>query len=90
MGITLSIFGALAVAAGAMEKAPILWGAAQAVFDTIGFKLVKVDHDFNEMYISESRATIGNEAFEAAFEKGRSMPLKEAIGLARQINCDER
>ncbi|HEY8559536.1 MAG TPA: winged helix-turn-helix domain-containing protein [Pyrinomonadaceae bacterium] len=85
MGITLSIFGALAVAAGAADKAPVLWGAAQAVFDAIGFKLVKVDHDFNEPYISAARATIGDAAFDAAFEMGRALPLKEAISLARRI-----
>ena len=85
MGITLSIFGALAVAAGAMENAAILWGAAQAVFDAIGFKLVRVDHDFNESYISEARTTIGDAAFDAAFEKGQSIPLKESIELARRI-----
>ena len=85
MGITLSIFGALSVAAGAMENAALLWGAAQAVFDAIGFKLVKVDRDFNESYMSEARTAIGDVAFYAAFEKGRSMPLKESIGLARRI-----
>jgi non-specific serine/threonine protein kinase len=85
MGITLSIFGALAVAAGEMEKAARLWGAAQGIFDAIGFKLVKVDQEFNDRYICDARAAIGDEAFETAFEKGRSMPLKEALTLARQI-----
>jgi predicted ATPase/DNA-binding winged helix-turn-helix (wHTH) protein len=85
MGITLSICAALAVVGGKMEKAARLWGAAQGVFDAIAFKLVKVDQEFNERYTSEARAAIGDEAFEATFEKGRSMPLKEAMMLARQI-----
>lgn len=90
MGITLSIFGALAVAAGEMEKAARFWGAAQGIFDEIGFKLVKVDREFNERYITESRAAIGDEAFEAIFEQGRSMPVKEAMLLARQMDFREQ
>src|SRR6185369_17994508 len=58
MGITLNIFGALAVAAGELDKAARLWGAAQGIFDAIGFKLVKVDQEFNERYISKARETI--------------------------------
>lgn len=89
MGITLSIFGGLAVIAGETEKAARLWGAAQGIFDAIGFKLVKVDQEFNERYISRCREIIGDEAFEAAFQTGRAMPLKEAMSLARQIDLRE-
>lgn len=81
----MSLCGALSVAAGSMEEAATLWGAVQAVFDAMGFKSVKVDQEFNELYRSESRTAIGNNAFDAAFEKGRSIPLAEAISLDRQI-----
>jgi predicted ATPase/DNA-binding winged helix-turn-helix (wHTH) protein len=90
MGITLSIFGALAVAAGKIEKAARLWGAAQGIFDSINFKPVKVDRDFKEQYINEARAAIGDEAFDVAFASGRTLPLKEAMMLARQLELPEK
>ena len=86
MGDALNIFGALAVKAGEMEKAARLWAAAQAIYETTGFKLEKVDREFNDRYISEARAAIGDKAFASAFEEGQSMRLKEAIALARETN----
>jgi len=86
MGDALNIFGALAVAAGEMEKAARLWAAAQAIYKATGFKLEKVDREFNDRYISEARAAIGDKLFDASFEQGRLMRLKEAIALARETD----
>lgn len=83
MGDALNIFGALAVKAGEVEKAARLWGAAQAIYDATGFRLEKVDQELNDSYMTEARAAIGDEAFEAAFREGQTMRLKNALALAR-------
>ena len=69
-----------------MEKAARLWGAAQSIYESIDYKIEKVDQDFNDQYISEARAAIGDEAFNAAFTEGRLMRMKKAIALARETS----
>lgn len=82
-GILLGVFAALAVAAGKTEKAARLFGAAQAIFDTMGYKLERADQIFFDQYTKEARSAFGEEAFEAAFQEGKSLRLKKAIALAR-------
>ena len=43
-----------------------------------------VHQKLNHIHISQARAEIGDETFEAVFEQGRSMPLREALRLARE------
>ncbi|HSK71383.1 MAG TPA: protein kinase, partial [Pyrinomonadaceae bacterium] len=43
MGDALNIFGALAVTDGKMEKAAKLWGAAQEIHNSVGFKSETID-----------------------------------------------
>ncbi len=70
----------------AVENKPSLIGKQLGNYKTTGFKLEKVDREFNDRYIREAQASIGDKAFEAASEKGRSMRLKEAIKLARETD----
>ena len=72
-----------------MEKAARLWAAAQSIFDEVGYKTEKVDRDFNERYISEARAAIGDEAFAAEQAEGRKMRMKNAIALALEEKTGE-
>jgi predicted ATPase len=83
-GTALGIFAGLAVTVGEMEKAARLFGAAQAIYDAIGYKLVKADEIFFDHYISEARAQMNDEAYEAAFLEGQMMRMKKAIALARE------
>jgi tetratricopeptide (TPR) repeat protein len=83
-GTALGVFAALAVTAGEPEKAARLWGAAQAAFDAEDYKLDKVDQDFVDRYVGEARASIGDEAYEAAFREGRAMRFEHAVALARE------
>jgi non-specific serine/threonine protein kinase len=85
-GDTLGTFAALAVAAGEMEKAARLFGAAQAIYDAAGYKLDITDQIFFYRYTEEARAAIGEEAFEAAFGEGKAMRLKKAVALARETD----
>ncbi|MGI8811112.1 MAG: protein kinase domain-containing protein [Pyrinomonadaceae bacterium] len=80
----IDALAAVAVKDEKLEKAARLSGAAAAIYESIGHKPGKVDQDFNDRYTDEVRAAIGDEAFEAAHAKGRSMQIKEAIALARE------
>ncbi len=86
IGGALDRLAALAVKDGRMEKAAQLWGAAQSIFEAIGYKTEKVDQDFKDLYASEARTALGDEAFDAAQAKGKSMRMKRAIALARETD----
>jgi tetratricopeptide (TPR) repeat protein len=83
-GNALGIFAALAAATGETEKAARLFGAMQAIYDAIGYKLIKADQIFFDRYISQARVVMGDEAYEAAFREGQMIRLKKAIALARE------
>ena len=87
IGGALDRFAALAVKAGEMEKAARLWAAAQSIFEEVGYKIEKVDQDFNECYISEARTAIGDEAFDAAYREGQTMRMKKAIAIVLEENA---
>ncbi|MDQ3130273.1 MAG: tetratricopeptide repeat protein, partial [Acidobacteriota bacterium] len=82
------VLAALALKAGKSEKAARLAGAAAAIYESINFKLDKVDQDFNDLYISETRAAIGDEAFDAEHSEGLKLSLEDAIALAREGESD--
>lgn len=84
----LDIFAAIAVKKNEPEKAARLQGAAQAIYNEIGYNLDPVDQKFNDRYESEARTAIGDQAFETAFEEGESMSLKKAIKLACETESD--
>lgn len=86
MGNALGIFAALAVAAGEMEKAARLFGAARSIHKSAGYRLDIVDQTFKDRYEGEARAVMGDEAFETEFREGQAMRLKKAIALARETD----
>jgi non-specific serine/threonine protein kinase len=85
-GHALGIFAALAAATGETEKAARLFGAMQAIYDAIGYKLYKADKIFFDRYTREARTAIGEEAFEAAFREGQSAGLRNAIALVCEMS----
>lgn len=82
-GNALDRFGALAVKTGEPKKAAHLWGAAQAIYDGIGYKLEKVERDFNEKYITEARTAIGA-SFDDEYAKGYKLNVEKAVKLAQK------
>ena len=86
VGDALNLFAALAVAAGDLEKAGRLFGAAQTIYDSIGCKPEKIDQEFLDRYIKEARETMGDEAFEAVFREGKSIRMKDAIAFVRETD----
>ncbi|CAN5134483.1 hypothetical protein BH20ACI1_BH20ACI1_07200 [soil metagenome] len=88
VALAINVLAALAYKIGKPEKAARLTGAAAAIYESIGHKPGKVDQDFIDRYISETRAIMGDEAFDKSFDKGRSMPLQDAVALAREGKSD--
>jgi hypothetical protein len=72
-------FACVAGAQREAERAARLWGAAQALHEAKG---IPRDTDFlaeADARISAVRSGMGEEAWEEAFRKGRTMTLEEAI-----------
>jgi predicted ATPase/tRNA A-37 threonylcarbamoyl transferase component Bud32 len=80
----LDKLGAIAASNGEMEKAARLWGAAQAIFESKGFKINITEQKFLARYEASARAAIGDAAYEAAHREGKQMHLKNALALARK------
>ena len=75
-------FACLAGAKGDAERAAQLWGAAQALQEA---KNIPRDTDFlaeADARISAVRSGMGEEAWEEAWRKGRTMTLDEAVSYA--------
>jgi predicted ATPase len=75
-------FACVAGAKGETERAARLWGAAQTLHET---KDISRDTDFlaeADARISAVRTGMGEEAWEEAWRKGRTMTLDEAVSYA--------
>ena len=71
---------AAAVAAqGNNAWAAHLWGAAEALRETIGAPLPPVDRVSYDRAVASSRTQLGEQAFAAAWAEGRTMSLKQAL-----------
>ena len=77
-------FALVAGAQGEARRAAQLWGAAQALHEAKG---IPRDIDFlaeADVRISAVRSGMGEEAWEEAWNKGRVMPLDEAVSYAME------
>jgi predicted ATPase/class 3 adenylate cyclase len=75
-------FACAAGVRGEVQRAAQLWGAAQALHEARG---IPRDTDFlaeADARISEVRSGVGEEAWEEAYRKGRTMTLEEAVSYA--------
>jgi non-specific serine/threonine protein kinase len=87
-GIAMSLAGVAGVAAahGHPERSARLFGAAEALFDAIGQAVEpgdRVEYDHNAAI---ARTQLGDRAFAAAWEAGRTMPLEQAIAEALELS----
>jgi tetratricopeptide (TPR) repeat protein len=84
-GIAESLEGLAGVLAAAQdqpavaEKAARLLGAAEAVRETIGAPLPPVERSDHDRHVAAVHARLSEEAFAAAWAKGRAMTLEQAI-----------
>ena len=75
-------FACVAGAQREAERAAQLWGAAQALQEAKG---IRRDPDFlaeADARISAVRSGMGEEAWEAAWRKGRAMTIEESVSYA--------
>ncbi len=71
----------LAAAAGAPDRAARLWGAAEALRETLGDDPSPYQHSLEEAYLSKARVALGAD-YEALVAEGRELALEDAVDLA--------
>jgi len=64
------------------ERCAKLFGAAQAIFDTIDYRIPQFDQDEFGRHIQVARVHLGNTAFDALAEEGRALTVDDAVALA--------
>jgi non-specific serine/threonine protein kinase len=69
----------VAVAQGRMERAARLWGAAAALREDMGWPLPPAKRAEHDHTVAAAREALGEEAYEAAWQRGRELPLEKAI-----------
>ena len=79
----------LACAAGARredERAARLFGAAWALREAVGYRLVPRERALREPYLLAARASAEEAAWDEAWEEGRKMTFTEAVSYALKEN----
>jgi tetratricopeptide (TPR) repeat protein len=82
MASCLENFAIFTQAQNQLVRAMRLYGAADALRARIGAPGRPNDREFNERYMAEARAQLGDDAFVAAYGEGEAMSLEEAIAHA--------
>jgi predicted ATPase/DNA-binding SARP family transcriptional activator len=79
---TLQGFADLAAAAGHPARAARLWGATEALRETLNYPIWPLEIPNYERIVSAARTCIGATAFDQAFSAGRALPIEQAIQYA--------
>jgi len=66
-------------AQGEFSRAAQLWGAAETLREAMPSPLLPVDRAGYEQAVAAARAHLGEDAFAAAWQEGRTMPLERVI-----------
>lgn len=90
MTISYSIdgFAALAVANDDLRRAAELCGSAEALRESIGYKIEPAEEVFRNAYLEKLRGLLDDAQFSDAFERGRAMTPEKAIALAFEPKLD--
>jgi hypothetical protein len=86
LGVTasLELLAAVATAQGRAERAARLFGAAEALRETIGAPLPPAELAVYGRRREILLAALGETGFAAAWNEGRALPMEQAAGLALQ------
>ena len=86
-GIAVCLEGLAQVAAARRKPLPAarLWGAAEALRESIGAARQQVWRDRYERAVSAARSQAGPAPFDAVWVAGRDMPLEQAIAEAMEL-----
>ncbi len=83
--ICLDHLAQLAYALGQLLRSAHLFGAAEALRDSVNVPLEPSERAERERMISAMRSTLGRDAFAAAWADGRALTLDAAMSYAREI-----
>src|SRR5205814_8050513 len=72
------------------QRATRLLGAAQAVCDAHGSTMFLIDSADQRRFAATLRAALGEEAFAAAWEAGRTLTLEQAVAETEQVSVPEQ
>jgi DNA-binding CsgD family transcriptional regulator len=84
----LAAVARLAACRGRPGIAGRLYGAAEALFDTLGEPLVVPPRSIYRRHVDALRDTLGAEAFATTWAAGRALLLEQAIEEARGVTAD--
>jgi len=89
-GITylLEAFAQLAAGLNEFERAAVLWGAAGQMHQSLNLLLIPTRQDLYTSLIPSARAQLGEEAFAAAWDRGSTMKMQQAIDYALTLPDD--
>jgi predicted ATPase/class 3 adenylate cyclase len=87
MAAAFRSLGEALAAIGDWTRAAQLWGVADRLQETVGIREAPGDPVSYEARLAETRAALGDAAFDAAWEEGRAMPLEQAAGLALEASA---
>jgi DNA-binding CsgD family transcriptional regulator len=84
LGVAYALEGLayLAAASTNPQKAARLWGAAEAIRESIGTPLTDLEQADSERYITAARAQLREKAFQAEKETGAAMSLEQIFQYA--------
>ena len=87
-GIAASLagFAGLALAQGQVFRSVRLFGAADAILQSLSWRLPPSDNETYERNLAHARAKLGGEAFERAWAEGHAFSIDQAVayGLSRE------
>lgn len=81
----LTGFAALALAQGQVEPAASLFGQAEAIMDSLSIALAPVVRAEYEQHLASLRAQLDEPALGSAWQRGRQMPLEQAVQLVLNL-----
>jgi len=83
-GLTMALetLAWMAAERGAHDRAGLLLGCAQRVYDASSLTLIELYREQHERSVSNVVRGIGQKAFDAAFARGRAMTIHEGVAFA--------
>ena len=77
----LDVHAGLAAANGKSDEAAQLWGASDAMLESVGGALVPTIAWIRDRYLEETAARLGPQVFESARNEGRTMSFEQAVQM---------
>jgi tetratricopeptide (TPR) repeat protein len=71
-----------AAAKGEAERAAILFGAAEALREAVGYQQAPRDHSLREPYLAAARSRVGEADWARAWEEGRFIAFEDVVAYA--------